>query len=462
MTNGWRVGKFGDVLEPVSRPVQVEPDKVYRNLGVQWYAKGLFVREEKPGYDIRAKELYQVEVGDLVYNRLFAWKGSFAIAEEDTAGGFVSGEFPCFHVDANRADPKYLHLYLSQEKIWQEIERISTGQTSISRLRLKEPMFLGMEIPLPPLTEQRRIVAHIESLAARVNEAQRLREEADIETNAFIASAKNTAFLGLVNIMGLKSNESANELLARTLRKRRAYWEETIRAKGKDPSKANYEEPQKITLGDLPALPENWCWVSWDTVLSFDDGAFRRGPFGSTLRKSIFVESGYKVYEQYCPINDDCSFGRYYITPEMFKKLKSFEVKVGDYLISCSGVTLGRITRVPEGSEEGVINQALLRVRINEQIIDPDYFKYCFRAPFFQKMLFANSTGSAIPNLKGVKELKAIPLPLPPLDEQRRIVAYLDGLQAKVNALRGLQSASGEELSALMPSILDRAFKGEL
>jgi type I restriction enzyme, S subunit len=53
-------------------------------------------------------------------------------------------------------------------------------------------------------------------------------------------------------------------------------------------------------------------------------------------------------------------------------------------------------------------------------------------------------------------------LAVPSLDEQRRIVPYLDGLQAKVNALRELQSASGEELSALMPSILDKAFKGEL
>src|SRR5688572_5495211 len=118
MTNGWQLGKFGDVLEPVSRPVQVESDKVYRNLGVQWYAKGVFVREAKPGYEIQAKELYQVALGDLVYNRLFAWKGSFAIAGEDTAGGFVSGEFPCFRVDTERADLKFLHLYLSQEKIW--------------------------------------------------------------------------------------------------------------------------------------------------------------------------------------------------------------------------------------------------------------------------------------------------------------------------------------------------------
>jgi type I restriction enzyme S subunit len=60
------------------------------------------------------------------------------------------------------------------------------------------------------------------------------------------------------------------------------------------------------------------------------------------------------------------------------------------------------------------------------------------------------------------KKLAALPISLPPLDEQRRILAYLDGLQAKVNALRELQSASGQELSALMPSILDKAFKGEL
>ena len=179
-----------------------------------------------------------------------------------------------------------------------------------------------------------------------------------------------------------------------------------VRAKGKDPKKAIYEELQSPSTSELPVLPEHWQWVTWEMLLAHEDGAFRRGPFGSTLRKSIFVESGYKVYEQYCPINDDCSFGRYYITPEMFKKLKSFEVKAGDFLISCSGVTLGRITQVPEGSDEGIINQALLRVRINNKIIDDKYFLYCFRAPFFQKLLFVNSTGSAIPNLKGVKEFK--------------------------------------------------------
>jgi Type I restriction modification DNA specificity domain len=59
-------------------------------------------------------------------------------------------------------------------------------------------------------------------------------------------------------------------------------------------------------------------------------------------------------------------------------------------------------------------------------------------------------------------DLKRVPVPLPSLDEQRRIVAYLDDLQAKVDSLKRLQTETAAELDALLPSVLDRAFKGEL
>ena len=106
--------------------------------------------------------------------------------------------------------------------------------------------------------------------------------------------------------------------------------------------------------------------------------------------------------------------------------MKSFHVNAGDYLISCSGVILGRITRVPGQYKEGVINQALLSVRINHELIVHRYFLQIFRSPFFQKLLFDSSTGSAIPNLKGVNELKALPFPLPPLKEQEVLVAKIE------------------------------------
>ncbi len=61
-----------------------------------------------------------------------------------------------------------------------------------------------------------------------------------------------------------------------------------------------------------------------------------------------------------------------------------------------------------------------------------------------------------------MKTIRQLRLPVPPLNEQRQIVAYLDNLQSRIDKLRRLQSETQKELDALMPSILDKAFKGEL
>ena len=246
--------------------------------------------------------------------------------------------------------------------------------------------------------------------------------------------------------------ESGAKLLERILTERRQHWQ----------GRGKYKEPATPSTANLPTLPNSWTWVSWEMVLAREEGAFKRGPFGSALTKAIFVEKGFKVYEQYCPINDDCSFARYYITPEKFEELQAFEVKAGDYLISCSGVTLGRITRVPERFERGIINQALLRVRINENVINHRYFLHLFRSAFFQKAIFDNSTGSAIPNVKGVKELKAMPIPLPPLAEQTRIVAEVERRLSVVEELEEVVNANLKRATRLRQSILQQAFTGKL
>ncbi|NEZ63416.1 restriction endonuclease subunit S [Leptolyngbyaceae cyanobacterium CCMR0082] len=218
----------------------------------------------------------------------------------------------------------------------------------------------------------------------------------------------------------------------------------------------------KSILTRLPQLPDKWCWTTWESILAYDDRAFKRGPFGSALKKSIFVSSGYKVYEQYCPINDDCSYVRYCITPQKFEELKEFAVKAGDFLISCSGVSLGRITQVPQDFEEGVINQALLRVRLHNDVIDDQFFTWLFRSPIFQKQIFNNATGSAIPNVKGVKELKAMFVPIPPLEEQPVIVEKLLCQSNGGDIIAEELQESQKSLSYLDQSILAKAFRGQL
>jgi type I restriction enzyme S subunit len=109
---------------------------------------------------------------------------------------------------------------------------------------------------------------------------------------------------------------------------------------------------------------------------------FLRGPFGGNLKKEIFVPKGkntYKVYEQRVVLRKDADLGQYNITGKYFdEKMYRFEVCQKDFLISCSGANYGAIFQMPESIEKGVINQALLRIRLNNDLINDKYFDYFF------------------------------------------------------------------------------------
>jgi type I restriction enzyme S subunit len=382
MKPSWTSARFGDVLLSVSRPEQVAADRMYRTLGVQWYAKGLFVREEKPGHDIRATELYRVELGDFVYNRLFAWKGSFGIVDSDTTGGYVSGEFPCFRVSADKAEAKYLHYYLSQERVWADIERNSSGQTNVSRLRLKEPDFLKMEIPLPPLAEQQRIVARIEALARRVEEARGLRAQAVEEAEAILKSTRVEIFAELdLEKFGKPLSDIATFLDGKRI-------------------PLNAQQRKEKQPGDVPYYGASGIvdyineWLFDETLLLIsEDGAnieLRSKPIAFVIQGKSWVNNHAHVLR--LPDETTAVFLRHYI----------------------------------EGLDVRPFWQGATRPKINKST------------------------------------LEAIPIPDVPLSEQHRIVAYLDGLQARVDELKRLQAETQKELDALMPSILAKAFAGEL
>src|SRR5438128_2657154 len=150
MNNGFSTVPLAELLVPVSRQEDILPEKVYPILGAHWYAKGLYVKDVKPGSAIQADKIYRVEKGDFVYNRLFAWKGSFAIVLEENNNCYVSNEFPCFEVNQAKVDSRYLWQYFSRASIWNNALGLSSGGTPTSRNRLKEEKLLTMKIPLPP------------------------------------------------------------------------------------------------------------------------------------------------------------------------------------------------------------------------------------------------------------------------------------------------------------------------
>ena len=204
----WERVKLGEIVQEISRPERVQADKRYRLLGTRWYAGGLFIKDEKLGSAIQANSLYRIEEGDFVYNRLFAWKGSFAIATTEQHGCYASNEFPCFAVNSSRLDPEFLRYYFMRPASWTEALGLSSGSTPTSRNRLKQEKLLNILVPLPPLPEQRRIVARVKGLLERVEEARRLRAEVVAQLDAYsrsVQAASSTRSTPVSELVRLKS-----------------------------------------------------------------------------------------------------------------------------------------------------------------------------------------------------------------------------------------------------------------
>ncbi len=178
MSKHWQNVALASIMKQVERPEPVDAAREYRMLGAKWYALGLYVRETLLGSAIAASRVYRVEPGDFVYNRLFAWKGSFAVAGAEHAGCYVSNEFPCFNVDDDAVLPEYLWWYFKQEPVWRRVLGLSEGATPTSRNRLKEERFLSLTVPLPPLAAQRRIVDRLDFVISRLKCAAEARREA--------------------------------------------------------------------------------------------------------------------------------------------------------------------------------------------------------------------------------------------------------------------------------------------
>ncbi|WP_025522368.1 restriction endonuclease subunit S [Vibrio parahaemolyticus] len=207
---------------------------------------------------------------------------------------------------------------------------------------------------------------------------------------------------------------------------------------------------------ELPCfeLPVGWEWAFIPEVIAHHDNAIKRGPFGSALKKAYFVSSGYKVYEQQHAINDDFKRGEYYVDEDKFQELKSFEVKPNDLIISCSG-TVGKVAIAPHNMEPGIINQALLKISLNNNSLINEYFKILFSAYYMKTETLSDLQGTAQKNMVSVETLKSVPFPYPPINEQHRIVAKVDELMALCDQLEQQTEASIEAHQVLVTTLLD-------
>ena len=273
-------------------------------------------------------------------------------------------------------------------------------------------------IPLPPLAEQKRIVAKIEELLPYIDRYAASYERLEQVNTEFPEDMKKSVLQYAIQgkLVEQRPEEGTGEELYQQIQteKQRLIKEGKIKKEKPLPEIAEDEKPYDI--------PDNWTWVRFG-----DLGSYKKGPFGSAITKSMFVPKGngaIKVYEQKNAIQKDATLGDYYIRRDYFEsKMKGFEVFPGDIIVSCAG-TIGETYVMPDKFEQAIINQALMRMKIFEPLYIP-YF-LTFFVFVLKKNARSGSKGSAIKNIPPFEILKNYLVPIPPLAEQKRIVAKLE------------------------------------
>lgn len=328
--------------------------------------------------------------GDAALHRVHYQEGRFALANLLVAlTPKIDGIY----------EPKYLyHLFITKKD--QLFVPLMQGTANVS---LKIQDIASVEIPLPPLEEQRRIVAHIDALAEQIAAARGLRHSAVEEAEAVYTSFLNQMF----------GNPYVNH------------------------------------QGDLGFA--QFVLVN-DAVTDVADGPHVT---------PTYVQDGIPFVTVKNIVSGQLDFSDLkYILPEdhaIFQRRAKAEI--GDVLITKDG-TIGIPCYIDTEREFSFFVSVAL-IKPIRSLLDGRFLAWALKSPYLQQRMSDRSRGDMIRHLV-LREIRNLLIPLPPLDDQHRIVAYLDSMQAEFERLKHLQSESAAELDALLPSLLDRAFRGEL
>ncbi len=360
--------------------------------------------------------------------------------EDTVVGGFVLMLIP--HLN-NDVLAKYL-LYAFSTKYHRECCRSITHKSGQAFYNLSREKLMEIYVPIPPLPEQHRIVAKIEELLPFIEKYTQAETQLTALNTSFPEALKKSILQEAVQgrlVPQDPNDEPASVILERI----RAEKQALVKA-GK--IKKDKHESVIVTRDKIPyeIIDGKECCIAdevpfelpygWELIRLNDIGIYRKGPFGSSLTKSMFVPKDadtVKVYEQKNAIKKDHTLGDYYITRHYYEdKMQSFTVSAGDIIVSCAG-TIGETYVMPDNIELGIINQALMRMTIFAPI-NIDYFLMYFDY-VLKNFARENSKGSAIKNIPPFEIFKQLLLPLPPLDEQHRIVTKIEQLLPIINQI---------------------------
>lgn len=368
-------------------------------------------------------------------------------------------------VRSSVVNPEFLLHALRTRQARKHLEENASG-TSDSMRNLSQPKIEATPLLLPPLNEQRRIVAKLEALQSRSRRAREALDGVPPLLEKLRQSILAAAFRGdLTKDWRAKHKdvEPATELLKRIRIERRKKWEEAefakMTAKGKRPTddkwKARYKEPEPADRTGLQELPDGWCWGTaeelTDASRSIIYGIIKAGPDfpgGVPYVRVTEVAAGRIKLEELPRCN-----------PERAAKFERSILAAGDILVSKDG-TIGKVAFVPPELEGGNINQHVLRVVAGHDV-DRFFLSRMIEAPQCQRWMTGETKGIALQGVN-VEDFRRMPIPLAPVSEQAAVVSAIDTALGARRRVEEVTKGATMNLASLVRATLAKAFRGGL
>jgi type I restriction enzyme, S subunit len=389
MSAAWQTVPLGEVVNHRKEFITIDELETYRRPRVQLHAQGIVLRDAVPGALIKTKKQQVVRAGEFLVAEIDAKVGGFGLVPDVLDGAIVSSHYFLYAHRPDRLDNKFLGWFVKTRAFREQVE--AQGSTNYAAVRAAD--VLGYKIPLPALDEQRRIVARIEQLAAKVDEARTARAFADRELSALYAKLLFSAF-GAV-----------------------------------DTSPTSIGAEFVVTTGGTPSRANLSFWGGQNAWVSSGEVAFR--DITDTREKITDVglnESNAKIYPP---------------GTVLLAMIGQGKTRGQCAILRCAAAT----------------NQNVAGIHVAKTNHSPRYVYWWLYANYQKSR--STETGTAQPALSADR-VKQMRIPLPDRNQQDKIVAQLDALQAKVDAVKALQTETAAELDAMIPAILDKAFKGEM
>lgn len=403
--NGWEILKLSDFLRLYKKKIEIDENTEYKQITIKINHKGVIERGIQKGKDIKTRPQFEVKRGQFIISKIDAKDGAFGIIPNNLDKAIITGSFVAFNFDKNKINQEFFDLYISQDWFLNILRSISVGTTGRKPIMVDD--FLNLEIQIPPLKIQEKIVSDWRKAQKEAQELNKIADEKEKAIDDYI-----------LRELGIEKKE--------------------------------YEKKKGVFVAwfkDLERWGINFNSYDWNLDNLFESEKYKT----EHLNRVAIINKTYQFTKEdlqkevlFVPMESVSDIEGEIKTPEN-KKLD--EIKKGFTRFAEGDIIFAKITPCMENGKCAIANNLTNGIGIgstefhvltpNKSLIDTKYLWTFLRLRTFRKSAERFFIGSAGQQRVPVNFLEEIKIPLPPLPKQKGIAKKVEAIRAEIAEIKG-------------------------